>query len=134
MKLKLLLLCCLFWIAGTAQNLVTVSAFSMPNNVPANTADWGNLTTLMVVAIANGTPIPSSLADGNVAFTIKKGGSKVCGGTLQTMQFTARTKTYKANDISGMLGGCVLRPGTYQLCVQFFATAFFYSKCYITIC
>ena len=121
MKLKLLLLCCLFWIAGTAQNLVTVSAFSMPNNVPANTADWGNLTTLMVVAIANGTPIPSSLADGNVAFTIKKGGSKVCGGTLQTMQFTARTKTYKANDISGMLGGCVLRPGTYQLCVQFFA-------------
>ena len=108
-------------MAGTAQNLVTISPFSMPSNVPANTADWGSLTTLFVLATANGTPIPSSLADGNVAFTIKKGGSKVCGGTLQAAQFTARTKAYKANEISSMLGGCVLNPGTYQLCVQFFA-------------
>ena len=121
MKIKLLLLCCLFWVAGTAQNLVSISPFTMPSNVPANTADWGSLSALFVLATANGTPLPIALENAQVAFTIKKGGSKICGGTLQAAQFTARTKYYKANDISGMLGGCILRPGTYQLCVQFFA-------------
>ena len=121
MKLKLLLLTSLFWAVGSAQNLVNITPFAVPKAVSANTADWGSLPSLMVVATATGTSLPVALEYGKVAFTIKSNGAKVCGGSLQPADFTNRTRIYKANEISGMLGGCVLRPGTYQLCVQFFA-------------
>ena len=103
MKFKLLLLCCIFWMAGSAQNLVSVSSFSVPKLTPANTADWANLPALMVVATATGTTLPAALVEGKVAFTIKSNGSKVCGGNLMDAGFATRTRIYKASEISGML-------------------------------
>ena len=122
MKFKLLLLCTLLWLTGTAQNLINVTSFTMPKPVPAKTADWGTLPSLIVVATntaQGGTA--ARVQESKVAFTIKSNGNKVCGGNLVPAGFTAKTRVYKASEISGMLNGCILKPGSYQLCVQFFA-------------
>ncbi len=122
MKWKLLLLCCLFGMAAISQNLVNITPFSMPKPAPANTADWASLPSLMVVANYTGSgELPAKLVESKLAFTIKSNGNKVCGGKLQSAGFSGRTRVYKASEISALLEGCVLKPGSYQLCVQFFA-------------
>ena len=120
MKIKLVFFCLIFSIAAAAQNLINVSPFTIPKQVAANTAEWGNLPAMMVMAnLAGQTPV-SSVEDSKVAFTIKSNGAKVCGGKLFDAGFNGRTRIYKASEIVGMLGNCVLKPGSYQLCVQFF--------------
>jgi hypothetical protein len=122
MKWKLLLLCCLLSIAVAAQNLINLTPFSVPKPTPANTASWASLPSLMVVANYTGSgDLPAKLVESKVAFTIKSNGNKVCGGRLQSAGFSGRTRVYKASEISALLEGCVLKPGSYQLCVQFFA-------------
>lgn len=123
MKFKLLLFFTLFCMAASAQNLVNITPFSMPRSVPANTAEWGNLPSLIIVANAAGQGNLTELEESKVAFTIKSGGNKVCGGNLVQSGFSGRNKVFKASEISGMLNGCVLKPGSYQLCVQFFSSA-----------
>ena len=122
MKLKLLLVFTLLGLTGAAQNLVNITSFTMPKPVPANTADWGSLPSLIIVANAAGQGNIGALEESKVAFTIKSGGNKVCGGNLMQSGFTGRTRIFKASEISSMLNGCVLKPGSYQLCVQFFSS------------
>lgn len=108
-------------MASTAQNFVNITPFTMPKPVPANTADWGSLPSLIVVANAAGQVNTSLLEESKVAFTIKSGGNKVCGGNLMPSGFSGRNRVFKASEISGMLNSCVLKTGSYQLCVQFFS-------------
>ena len=121
MKYKLLVLLTLISLAGRAQNLINISPFSFPKPVPANTADWGSMPGLIVIANAAGQANAAMLEESQVAFTIKSGGSKVCGGNLLPSGFAGKSRIFKASEISGMFNGFVLKPGSYQMCVQFFS-------------
>ncbi|MBK8521433.1 MAG: hypothetical protein IPL54_11395 [Chitinophagaceae bacterium] len=123
-KYIILLAGCFFALAVSAQNLNLVSpiTISMPNNPVANTDDWGKGAQLFVITAKKNTP---NELQSWMLVTIKKGGSKVCGSnTLQTapeVYFDIPLKTWVgANAVSLLGNGCILQPGDYELCVQFY--------------
>lgn len=103
-----------------AQNLISISSFSMPKSVPANTSDWGNLNGLMVLANASQPDNTMILKDSKVTFTIKSGGNKVCGGNLVASGFMNSSRIFRSSEIGAMFNGFVLKPGTYEICLQFY--------------
>jgi hypothetical protein len=121
MRNRLLLLLTIISLGASAQNLINISPFSFPKPVPANTADWGSMPGLIVIANVAAQANTAVLEESKVAFTIKSGGSKVCGGNLMASEFAGKSRIFKASEISGMFNDFVLKPGSYQMCVQFFS-------------
>lgn len=121
MKYKLLVLLTVISLSCSAQNLINISPFTFPKPIPANTADWGSMPGLIVIANAAGQANVTVLEESKVSFTIKSAGNKVCGGNLISSGFTGKSRIFKAGEISGMFNGFVLKPGSYQMCVQFFS-------------
>ncbi len=130
MKRIFSLLITLCSLAAFGQYPISSISISMSANPPANTADWATaMPPLMITAqakLVQGKMDPR-VQEGRILFIIKKNGSKFCGSfTQQTAplaNFSTASKSYSGAVAVGLLGNtCVLPPGEYQLCVQFFSS------------
>ena len=130
MKLISILLISLCTLTAMAQYPVSSISISVSNNPPANTTDWATaMPPLMVTAqakLVQGKMDPR-VQESRILVTIKNGSNKICGSfTQQTAplaNFNSATKNWSGAVAIGLLGNsCVLQPGTYQLCVQFFSS------------
>ena len=127
-KQTLLLLSCIVSLYASAQNLISPITISLPANPPANTAEWATtLPPVMILAqtkLINGQ-INGSVVESKILVTIKSGGTKICGSyTAQTApnsNFSNTTKNWTGANVLSLLGQeCILKPGSYELCVQFY--------------
>ena len=101
---------------------ITLPAQPMPN-----TGDWPMPFVITAQARLVQGQVPGNLVESRILVTIKKGSSKVCGSYTQQnapySSFNSPTKTWSGGVAIGLLGSnCVLQPGTYELCVQFFSS------------
>lgn len=126
-KILILLFSCIN-IAAAGQNLISPITITLPANPPANTADWATaMPPVMITASAklqNGR-IPPVVVESRILVTIKSGGSKICGSYTLTnapmANFNTATKTWNGTAVVQLLGQeCTLKPGSYELCVQFY--------------
>lgn len=128
MKKILLLLISFYCVAAMGQNLIAPITISLPANPPANTADWATaMPPVMINAqskLRNGQ-VPGEVLESRILVTIKSSGSSICGAyTQQTAprsNFSTVTKNWNGANVLSLLGkDCILSPGTYELCVQFY--------------
>jgi len=128
MKKIFSLLITLCSLAAFGQYPVNSISIKMPANPPANTADWATaMPPIMITAQAKLVQgqVPGNLMESRMLVTIKS--SRICGSyTQQTAplsNFNSATKTWSGAVALGFLGNsCILQPGTYELCVQFFSS------------
>lgn len=111
-----------------SQQAISPITISMPSSMPANMTDWHTMPQPIVVTAqvraVNGQ-VPGQIKEARVLFTIKSGDAKICGSyTLQNApyaNFNGPVKTWTGKDVLQLVGQeCLLKPGNYQLCVQFF--------------
>lgn len=114
---------------ANGQNLISPITINLPANPPANTAEWATaLPPVMILAqtkLVNGQ-INGMVQESKILVTIKSGGSKVCGTyTPQTAPisgFNSANKNWTGTNVLSLLGQeCTLKPGSYELCVQFYS-------------
>lgn len=127
-KIFLMIFICTVSLLTMGQNMIRPITISVPPNPKANTADWATaMPPVMIMAqtkMENGN-IPYQVSEGTMLVTIKSGGNTVCGiytpQTAPASNFTSTTKTWKGSEVLNLLGkDCILKPGVYELCVQFF--------------
>lgn len=114
---------------GFTQNYpVSRIAITIPSNPDANTANWGGGTSFFMISastqLVNGH-VEGSVVESKLLVTIKKDGAKSCGSytgnSAPASNFNTPTKVWGGNNATAYLGkDCVLTPGDYELCVQFF--------------
>lgn len=116
--------------ANAQQNMISSITISMPPTVPANTNDWA--TALPPVSITAQAKLDSSrglspdVQESRILVTIKNNGSIICGEYTPTTSpmagFNSIVRNWRGGDIEKLIGtrACVLKPGQYTLCVQFF--------------
>jgi hypothetical protein len=128
-KQMLLAIICFISICASAQTLISPITINLPANPPANTAEWATaLPPAMILAqtkLVNGQ-VNGMVQESKILVTIKSGGSKICGSyTPQTAPisgFNAATKSWTGTNVLSLLGQeCTLKPGSYELCVQFYS-------------
>jgi hypothetical protein len=128
-KQTLLVVSCFFSFCATAQNLISPITINLPANPPANTAEWAaTLPPVMILAqtkMVNGQ-VNGIVQESRILVTIKSGGSKVCGTytpqNAPMSNFNSANKNWIGANILTLLGQeCILKPGNYELCVQFYA-------------
>ncbi|MCX6223634.1 MAG: hypothetical protein NTV01_02580 [Bacteroidia bacterium] len=130
MKKILTLLLLAISVQMFAQNVITGINVTIPANPDANTANWGSGASVFTISAAT-TMNNIKLALGSkILVTIKKGGSRICGSytsaTAPEANFntTALKRVWNGQNAVALLGqDCVLKPGDYELCVQFFGAA-----------
>jgi hypothetical protein len=112
-----------------AQNYpVTGIDISLSGSPDANTANWGaGKTMLTITATAKAVTgrVDPMVEESKLLLTIKKGGVKVCGAftgsSAPAANFSTLTKVWSGTNAVSFLGkDCVLAPGDYEICVQFF--------------
>lgn len=115
-----------------AQNYpITGITISLPASPDANTANWGTGTSMLTITAstkAENGKVTSNVIESKILVTIKKGGSKVCGdfnsNTAPSAGFNTMTKAWASINAASLIGkGCILAPGDYELCVQFFGSS-----------
>lgn len=128
MKYFLSLFLILSSFCSVGQNSISPVTITLPANPSANTADWATaVPPVMVMAqtkLANGK-VEGTVADSRILVTIKQGGSKVCGiytaQTAPSSNFNTASKNWSGAKLMQLLGQeCILKPGSYELCVQFY--------------
>ncbi len=94
---------------------------TMPANPPANVAEWTTLQPLMISATFQGDVLPP---DCKMVISIKSSEKPVCGiynpDNGPSFKFQSLVMTIKKEEILSHLGECTLKPGQYELCVEFF--------------
>ena len=130
MKKILLLIISCYSMVAMGQILISPVTITLPANPPANTADWATvIQSLRILAQAKTTAtgqLSPLVVESRILVTIKtSGGNKVCGIYNQqnapSSGFNSASKTWAGAAALSLLGqDCVLQPGTYQLCVQFY--------------
>lgn len=114
----------------SAQYPITSINISLPANPDANTANWpvgtsvGTFTISALAKVNNGR-IDNIVKDSRILVTIKKGGAKICGTYTQSSApsagFSTANKVWNGTNAISLLGqDCILQPGDYEFCVQFF--------------
>ncbi|MBC7640931.1 MAG: hypothetical protein H7174_01115, partial [Flavobacterium sp.] len=118
-KFLLLLVFCNLAIFGQTPTI----SINLSPNPSADTSTWcsGNNVFNIVVAGAN----MGKLQQSDILVTIKSNGTLKCGGTPSTAQPSDivgnAPKSYIGTAAQGLLNQeCILTPGTYEVCVQFF--------------
>lgn len=127
MKRLLLLIFLFSALQPAAQtNPITGIVISLPQNPDASLLKWGagSLTLSASARMLNGRMDPL-VESSQVLVTIRKGGSRTCGGfsssTAPAANFTSPGKTWSGANAVALIGqDCTLPPGDYELCVQFF--------------
>ena len=108
--------------------LITVNNISLPSIMDANTKNWGSGTSIFTITastrLINGK-VDSRVIDGKIFVAIKKNGAKICGtytsSSAPAAGFNGATKVWSGSTAVSLLGqDCVLPPGDYEICVQFF--------------
>jgi len=112
-----------------AQNYpISAINITLPANPDANIANWGSGNSLLVITASskgqNGR-IDPMVIESKLLLTIKKGGNKVCGSftgsSAPASEFNTPTKVWSGKNAVSFLGKeCLLTPGDYEICVQFF--------------
>ena len=129
MKKHLVLLLLAISFQGFAQtNLITGINISLPANPDANIAEWSkSMPPLMISAqtrMENGRVSPMVM-ESSILVSIKGSGA-VCGSyskaNAPASNFNSPAKVWSGEAALNLLGkACVLKPGNYEFCVQFFA-------------
>jgi len=129
MKKYLTLILLVIGIQSFAQNYpITSTTISLPSSPDPNTANWGTGTSLFMITASStavGGRLDSRVEESKILVTIKKGGAKVCGtytsNSAPAANFNTITKVWGGTSAVAFLGqNCVLAPGDYEICVQFF--------------
>jgi hypothetical protein len=127
MKYIFIFLCSLSSICATAQNLISPITINLPANPPANTADWATMVPpVMILAqtkLVNGQ-LNGMVQESKIMVAIMDGNNKICGTVTQqnapSSNFNGVSKNWTGAAVLGLIGqDCVLKPGSYQLCVRF---------------
>ena len=126
MKRILTLLMVFCSLAAMGQYPVSSISITMPPNPAANTGDWAMPFVITAQAKLVQGQVPGNLMESRILVTVKEAMLKKCGSyTQQTApmsNFNTATKSWSGAAAVGLLGnGCTLKPGTYELCVQFFS-------------
>jgi len=123
----LLLLVISFQVVGQTYPITSIN-ISLPASPDANTANWGSGTSMFTITAAtkveNGRVAPHVM-ESKILVTIKKGGARICGtysgNSAPASNFSTLTKVWSGTNAVALLGqDCVLSPGDYEICVQFF--------------
>jgi hypothetical protein len=130
MKIIFGFLLLLITIQVCAQNYpVTGITITLPANPDAKTLNWKSGVSMLSISanakIIDGKVDPR-VQESKMLVTINKGSTKICGiytsSSAPASNFTAATKIWNGNNATSYLGqDCILPPGEYQLCVQFFS-------------
>jgi hypothetical protein len=120
LKKYLSLLFCFFCTFASAQQ-VNILSFSVKPVLPADVNSWTSIPTAVILIVQ-----PQGAASTMVkpVFTIKQGGTRVCGNTAATASFVniAPTHNFTTSEIINNLSTCPKLPaGSYTLCVKFFS-------------
>ena len=130
MKKILFILLSMISIQGFPQEyLITGINITLPANPDPKTANWGNGNSMFSIS-ANSKPDPrggvnKAVLESRILVTIKKGGQRICGtytpASAPMANFNMLTKVWSGKNGVALLGqDCVLEPGDYEFCVQFF--------------
>jgi hypothetical protein len=107
---------------------ISIINISMPPNPDATMANWGKGNSMFVIT-ATGKSVKGQvdgfLVESKILVTIKKGGTKVCGSytanSAPASNFNTLTKVWSGTNAVSLIGqDCILSPGDYEICVQFF--------------
>ena len=107
---------------------ITGINISLPANPDAKTANWGTGASMLTITAAtrliNGK-IDGRVTESKIVVIIKKGGAKICGtytgNSAPAANFNTVNKVWSGSNAVSLLGqDCVLPPGEYEICVQFF--------------
>ena len=129
MKKFLSILLLAFALQANAQtNPITAINISLPANPDANVANWGTGTSLLTIT-ASSQPVNGKVnglvVESKILVIIKKNGAKICGSYTSSSApvagFNTATKVWSGGNAASLIGqDCVLKPGDYELSVQFF--------------
>ena len=102
-------------------NQINILSFSVKNKLPAEVASWGTIPGGMILTAQR---IPQTSIQGiRLVVQIKQAGAKICGNLIDAsplLDFNA-VKTFTAAELNGYISNCnSLKPGNYNICVQFF--------------
>ncbi len=129
MKKCLTLLLLVLSLQMVAQNYpITGISINLPLNPDSNTANWGvgsSIFTISASSRAQKGNIDPHVIESKIYVIIKKGGAKVCGSfslkSAPQSNFNTPTKVWSGANAAAFLGKeCLLSPGDYEICVQFF--------------
>jgi hypothetical protein len=110
-----------------AQNLQIITGITI--NLPAfpdpNTANWGTATSMFTIQASTSERTLKEAMSSTILVTIKKGESKACGTytnqNAPASSFNKLMMIWAGKNAVSLLGQeCMLTPGEYRLCVQFF--------------
>jgi len=110
-------------------SIISNIKITLPSSPDPNTANWGSGTSPFMIQATgksfNGK-LDGSVLESKILVTIKKSGTKVCGSytsyTAPASKFSSITTTWSGQSAVSLLGqDCILKPGEYELCVQFFS-------------
>ena len=108
------------WFNVQAQQ-VNVLSFNVKPVLPADVNSWTTIPAAIILVVQPGS---SSSPLVKPVFTLKQGGTRVCGNSLGSSTFIniAPTHNFTTAEITKSLIGCPkLAAGNYTLCVQFFS-------------
>ena len=99
---------------------------NLPANPNADTSQWGSGSNIFNIFVAGSNM--NSLIESDILVTVKSGGSVKCGSYTSTnapsSTISSNTpKSWIGSSAQGLLGqDCILTPGTYEVCVQFYGS------------
>ena len=97
-----------------------ILTFNVKPVLPAEVNNWTTVPAAVVLVVQAQGPGSGMVKP---VFTIKQGGTRICGNTASTAGFVniAPSHNFTVAEITGNLTGCPkLPPGSYSLCVQFY--------------
>ena len=109
------------WSNQSFAQQVNILSFNVKPILPADVNTWTSIPAAIILVVQ---PQSSSAALVKPVFTIKQGGTKVCGNSVGSSTFIniAPTHNFTTSEITNSLVGCPkLAAGNYTLCVQFFS-------------
>jgi len=126
MKRILILLWLIIPLQLFSQNpLITGIMVNLPAFPDPNTANWGTGGSVITITATTSANFLKEAMSSSILVGIRKGESKVCGvytsATAPASNFNKTTMIWAGKNAVALLGqDCMLQPGDYELCVQFF--------------
>lgn len=122
---KYLLLIISFWCHTMLGQAPTIT-INLPPNPNPDTSQWGTGSNIFNILVAGANM--NMLFESNILVNIRSNGVVKCGGinsaSAQPSNIaTASPKSWVGTSAQAVLGqDCVLNPGSYEICVQFYGT------------
>ncbi len=110
-----------FSLQNAYSQQVNVLTFNVKSELPADVNTWVSIPAAVILVVQ---PQVASSAMVKPVFTIKQGGTRVCGNTASSAAFVniAPTHNFTTAEVINNLTSCPkLAAGSYTLCVKFFS-------------